>query len=112
MSDYRRPGVYLEERLQTQPTQSGSVSAVGVFVGVAPKGDAFTAVRVDSWSDYVQQFGGFDQVPAKDGTIASNLLSYLPYAVFSYYQNSDRAAYIIRILPSATNAQVRRPRWR
>lgn len=104
MSDYRRPGVYLEEVLQTSPNQTGTANAVAVFAGVAPKGPANVATRVDSWADYAQQFGGFDTVTVTDGTapaVDSTLLSYLPYAVFSYYQNGGRVAYIVRVLPTA-----------
>lgn len=105
MSDYRRPGVYLEEVLQTSPNQQGTANAVAVFAGVAPKGDAGVAVRVDSWADYSQKFGGFDTVSVTDTTTDSTLLSYLPYAVFSYYQNGGRTAYIVRVLPTAAGAQ-------
>jgi hypothetical protein len=105
VSDYRRPGVYLEEVLQTSPNQSGTANAVAVFAGVAPKGDAGVAVRVDSWADYAQKFGGFDTVNVTDGVTDSTLLSYLPYAVFTYYQNGGRTAYIVRVLPTASGAQ-------
>jgi hypothetical protein len=96
--------VYLEEVLQTSPNQTGTANAVAVFAGVAPKGPANVATRVDSWADYAQQFGGFDTVTVTDGTapaVDSTLLSYLPYAVFSYYQNGGRVAYIVRVLPTA-----------
>ena len=105
MSDYRRPGVYLEEVLQTSPTQQGTANAVAVFAGVAPKGDAGVAVRVDSWADYTQKFGGFDPITVSDSGVPSQLVSFLPYAVFSYYQNGGRTAYIVRVLPSASGAQ-------
>lgn len=105
MSDYRRPGVYLEESLQTSPTQGGTAATVAVFAGVAPKGDANVAVRIDSWADYVQKFGGFDTITLTDGTapaVNSTVISYLPYAVFAYYQNGGRGAYVVRVLPTAT----------
>jgi hypothetical protein len=72
---------------------------------VAPKGDAGVAVRVDSWADYSQKFGGFDPVTVTDTGGDSVLQSFLPYAVFSYYQNGGRAAYIVRVLPTATGQQ-------
>jgi hypothetical protein len=62
-------------------------------------------VRVDSWADYAQQFGGFDPVTVTDTGADSTLISFLPYAVFSYYQNGGRTAYIVRVLPSATAAK-------
>lgn len=108
MSDgtYRRPGVYLEERLQQQPTQSGSATAVGVFAGVTPKGPPLEATAVASWSDFVAKFGGFDQVNVTDGGNDSVLVSYLPYAVFNYYQNGGRLAYIVRVIPTTAQGAV------
>ena len=105
MSNYRRPGVYLEEVLQASPNQGGTANAVAVFAGLAPKGPAGVAVRVDSWADYAQQFGGFDPVTVLDASTPSILVSYLPHAVFSYYQNGGRGAYIVRVLPTAVGAQ-------
>lgn len=105
---YLRPGVYLEERLQQSPTQAGSATAVGVFAGVTAKGPIQTAVRVDSWTDFVALFGGFDPATVHDGSSPgtnSTLQSFLPYSVFNYYQNGGRAAYIVRVVPAATNAQ-------
>jgi len=105
VSDYRRPGVYLEEALQTQPTFGGSAVATAAFSGVAPKGPINQATRVDSWSDYVQKFGGFDTITVDDSGTPSNIMSYLPYALFSFYQNGGRTAYIIRAVPASTGAQ-------
>ena len=108
MTDYRRPGVYLEEALSTSPFESANATAVACFVGIASKGNPLTATRVDSWTDFVQKFGGFDGVPWQDTTDQSlngTLLSYLPYAVYSYYQNGGRGAYIVRAMPVGTNAQ-------
>ena len=63
MADYRRPGVYIEEALNTSPFESANATAVACFVGIAAKGNPQQATRVDSWSDFVQKFGGFDGVP-------------------------------------------------
>jgi hypothetical protein len=78
---------------------------VGVFAGVTAKGPILQAVLVSSWSDFVQQFGGFDQAAVTDGSTNSLLMSYLPYAVFSYYQNGGRNAYIVRVVPSSPTHQ-------
>lgn len=108
MPDYRRPGVYIEEALNTSPFESANATAVACFVGLAPKGDPQVATRIDSWSDFVQKFGGFDLVPWQDPvdtTKHGSVLSYLPYAVYSYYQNGGRTAYIVRAMPTGTNSQ-------
>ncbi len=108
MPDYRRPGVYIEEALNTSPFESANATAVACFVGITPKGNPSIATRVDSWSDFVQKFGGFDGVPWQDpvdNTKHGTLVSYLPYAVYSYYQNGGRAAYIVRAIPTGANSQ-------
>jgi hypothetical protein len=56
----------------------------------------------------VQQFGGFDTITVHDGTapgVDSTLMSYLPHAVYNYYQNGGRQCWIVRVCPAATNAR-------
>jgi phage tail sheath protein FI len=183
VADYRRPGVYIEEQLSTSPFESANATAVACFVGVTSKGTPLTAMRVDSWSDFVQKFGGFDLVPwavapvsspgrsitgnttsgsanvagatgmtqgdvgrsvtgtgIAGGTTISSVtnattfvlsanatatgtgvsltlgalstpgsdgavLSYLPYAVYLFYQNGGRGAYVVRAMPAAVEDQ-------
>jgi len=59
---YRRPGVYLEESLLVNPADTASTFTVAVFVGAADQGPLNAPTRVDSWSDYVTAFGGFDPI--------------------------------------------------
>lgn len=101
--NYRRPGVYMEESLLVNSADTASAATVAAFVGVAEKGPFNTPVRVDSWSDYVTLFGGFNPIqPPGTGPVPPKVQSYLPFAVFSYFQSGGRTAYIIRSIPSAT----------
>ena len=59
---YRRPGVYLEESLLISPSDVAGTFTVAAFVGVAPKGPANTPILIESWSDYVTVFGGFELI--------------------------------------------------
>lgn len=59
---YRRPGVYLEESLLISPSDVAGTFTVAAFVGVAGKGPANIPIRVESWSDYVTVFGGFELI--------------------------------------------------
>ena len=95
MSTYRRPGVYLEERLLTGPNDVGSASSVTLFAGSAVRGPSNVPVRCDSWSDYTANFGGFEAPPGVE-------TAYLPYAVYSYFQNGGRVAYVSRAIAAAT----------
>ena len=106
VTTYKRPGVYLEESLLVNPSDvSGSVT-VGAFVGVAGKGQINEPVLVDSWSNYVTLFGGFDPIiPPSADTIKTPVLSYLPYSVYSFFQNGGRYAYIIRSAPTTADAK-------
>ncbi len=177
-SSYRRPGVYLEESLLVNPSDVSSTTTVGCFVGVAQKGQLNEPVLIQSWSDYVTLFGGFDpiQPPTVDpndrtvsalgglsfpnladlkadatvgdghysgvafnagdyvtlgdaskahvtGTAGSSVWaagattgtpdplmvpplvqSYLPYAVYSFFQNGGRFCYIIHSAPTDAGA--------
>lgn len=61
--EFKQPGVYLNESPFTAVnTDLGSATAVGVFVGVANKGPIDSPTRIESWTDFVTIFGGFDRV--------------------------------------------------
>ena len=101
---YRRPGVYLEESLLVNPSEVSGTVTVGAFVGVAGKGQLNEPVLVESWSDFVTQFGSFDVItPPAGAPFTTPVLSYLPFAVFSFFQNGGRFCYIIRSAPTAAN---------
>lgn len=91
--NYRRPGVYLQESVLNGSTDIGSAASVAVFVGAASQGPINEPVQLDSWTDYAATFGGF--TPANGTTI-----SYLPYAVFNYFQNGGATAYAVRSVDS------------
>lgn len=97
---YRRPGVYLEESLLASSGDVSNATSVALFVGAATKGPVDVPTRVETWGDYVTLFGGFETVndPAVTGVRA---LSYLPYAIYSFFQNGGRTAYVTRSVSSA-----------
>lgn len=65
---YRRPGVYLEEsQFNNPPANIGSSQAAAVFVGAAQKGPVGDPVRVESWSDYIALYGGFNRIENASG---------------------------------------------
>jgi hypothetical protein len=91
---YRSPGVYLEESLLVNSGQIANATSVACFVGAAPSGPVGDPVLIQSWSQYVTIFGGFNYVPTANANVSA--LSYLPYSVYSYFQNGGRVAYIVR----------------
>jgi len=101
---YRRPGVYLEESLLVNTADTASTFTVACFVGVAGQGPILSPTRIDSWSDYVSTFGTFDPItPPAPAT--AKVQSYLPFAVYSFFQNGGRTAYIIRAASALVNEQ-------
>lgn len=92
---YARPGVYVEETLsQSNPDTFPSVSAAA-FVGVAAKGP-ITPTRIESWSMFQRIFGGF-----------SGPNQALAHAVFAFYNNGGRNAYIVRATGSGAALATR-----
>jgi hypothetical protein len=99
---YRRPGVYLEESLLVNSADTASTFTVSCFIGAAIQGPLNNPVRVDSWSDYVTMFGNFDPIqPPGSAPVPPKALSYLPFAVYSFFQSGGRTAWIIRAAPTA-----------
>jgi phage tail sheath protein FI len=82
---FERPGVYVREvPSQVQITPSNTATAAA-FVGTALRGPT-TPVLINSWSAYVSTFGPL-----------SNDYE-LGYAVYSYFANGGRDAYVARVI--------------
>lgn len=80
------PGVYIEEIPSGVRTISGVATSIAAFIGWAKKGPIDKAQRILSWQDFERHFGGLDA------------RSYLGYAVYSFYANGGKDAYIIRLV--------------
>lgn len=102
---YRKPGVYLEESLLVNPADVSGAVTVAAFVGAAAQGPINMPVLVESWSQYVTLFGGFNAFAVPDsppGTPQPHVRSYLPYSIYSFFQSGGRSAYVIRAIPSVS----------
>jgi phage tail sheath protein FI len=86
MASFTYPGVYIEELSSGQHTITGVATSIGAFVGWAPQGPVTEATLIESWSDYVAQFGGLDT------------RSWLGYAVNQFFANGGSECYIIRLV--------------
>jgi len=91
--------VYLEESLMVNTSTTTSAFTVACFVGVTEKGPVLDPFRVDAWSDFVSVFGGFSPIQPPD-LADPKALSYLPFAVYSFFQSGGRTAWIIRAVSS------------
>lgn len=93
------PGIFFEESINNdganiQVTQVGAnygqqpvskaPTNVGAFVGTAPRGKVGEAVLITNWTEYVNEFGGFD------------VNSYLAYSVKGFFENGGTKCYVVR----------------
>lgn len=85
MPALKRPGVYAEEVLNLSQAFVQPTSGVAAFVAAHPRGP-ITPTYIESWSEYLQYFGGFGAAT-----------DYLPYALHSFFSNGGRQAWIVRV---------------
>jgi phage tail sheath protein FI len=90
------PGVYVEEIPSGVRTITGVATSVTAFVGAAKRGPVNRAVRVRSFADFEQRFGG----------LVANLE--LGYAVRLFFLNGGNDSWVVRVARSATVAQVQK----
>lgn len=86
MAEFRRPGVFVKE-VPTPPIPPvAAPSALGI-VGFTKKGPADKAVRIESFDDFRDIFGGYTP------------LSLVPLILEKYFNNGGQVAYVVRITP-------------
>lgn len=84
---YSRPGVYITESPFSTNTTVGPVVTPAAFLGTAARGP-MTPTRVDSWNQYKSIYGDL-----------SNSYN-LGYAVYHFFANGGRTAYVTRVAKS------------
>jgi uncharacterized protein len=92
MPSYKRPGVYFEESIAPAEAVTSTSLSAGAFLAANPRGPV-TAQRVTSWTQYLTYFGGF-----------FGINDFLPYAVFEFFSNGGREAYVARVAGSGASA--------
>jgi uncharacterized protein len=83
------PGVYIEELSSGVHTITGVATSIAAFIGWSNQGPVNEAVLVQSWSDFVAQYGGLSNT--------TGLPNYLGYSVNQFFGNGGQQAYIIRL---------------
>jgi len=98
MPTYQNPGVYVTEAaFVAKPKQSNTSRSTAVFFGEASRGPS-TATLVTSWSEYRTLYGELSQT------------SDLGFAVYHYFSNGGKDAYIVRVTSStAASASITVP---
>jgi hypothetical protein len=87
MATYSRPGVYITEGPFSTVTQTGTEVTPTAFLGSAARGPVLPT-RIDSWGQYKTLYG--------DLTNSSDL----GYAVYHFFSNGGRTAYVTRVTHS------------
>jgi len=85
MAQYTAPGVYVSESPFTTSAVTGPTTTAAAFLGTALRGPT-TPVAIESWGAYKSLFG--DISSAYD----------LGYAVYHYFANGGRTAYVCRVV--------------
>lgn len=93
MSSYTRPGVYITEGPFATTVPTGSAIAATAFIGTAARGPV-VPTRVDSWNQYKSIYG--------DLTNGSDL----GYAVYHFFANGGRTAYVTRVVSASDNKAI------
>jgi len=79
------PGVYVEEIPSGVHTITGVPTSITAFVGRAARGDTTDITTINSWADFVRNFGGLDRGYP------------MSYGVRDFYQNGGSQAIIVRL---------------
>jgi len=94
---YDRPGVYVQETLNpVAPTTGLNSDTIGAFIGPNDRGPS-TPTLVSSWSEYVTLFGSWNTTATND----------LPLAVYLFFANGGRQAYVSRVLGASSASGAR-----
>ena len=94
---FERPGVYVQETLNPSQSTTGLNSdTIGAFVGPNDRGP-ITPTLVTSWSDYVTKFGSWNTTASND----------LPLALYMFFANGGRQAYVNRVVGSGAAKATR-----
>jgi hypothetical protein len=93
---YTRPGVYVSEGPFATTVPTGSAVAPTAFIGATSRGPV-TPTRIDSWNQYKTIYG--------DLTNSSDI----GYAVYHFFANGGRTAYVTRVTGADDNKATSDP---
>jgi phage tail sheath protein FI len=93
-SDLEYPGVFVEEVPTGVRTITGVSTSVTAFVGAASRGRSYRVVRINSFAEFEQRFGGL--VASLD----------LGYAVQQFFLNGGTDAWVVRVARQLTAVKI------
>ena len=92
MSNYRTPGVYIEQAPNALGVNAivGDSELVGAFMGIAERGKVGVPYEITSWGMYLSTFALSRPSPFL-------INSELAYAVYGFFQNGGTRCYVMRV---------------
>ena len=94
MTDNLSPGFHVEEQPSQEQAIPAAPASVTAFVGRTCRGPLNQAVKINSYREYTETFGGFWK------------RSPLSYAVDQFFDNGGRDAIIVRIINAGRCASI------
>lgn len=87
MSNYKVPGIYVQDVVSGSQSISQASASVGILIGVTRSGKIGVTQKIGSWTEYVSKYAN-----GLDSPFSAN--SYLPYAVHGFFANGGKELYI------------------
>lgn len=97
MPSYNAPGVYIQDVVSGSQTIDQLSSSIGMLIGVAKSGIVNVAQKIGSWTEYIEKYANGLETPFDAN-------SYLPYAVYGFFQNGGKELYIGNVKKNAQKA--------
>jgi len=92
--DLKYPGGFIKEAPTGVQPITGVPTSITAFIGAASRGRSYRAVRINSFGEFEQRFGGL---------IANCDLG---YAVQQFFLNGGKEAWVVRVARQLTAAKV------
>lgn len=102
MPNYNAPGVYVQDVASGFQSITQSSSSVGIMIGVARSGLVNVAQKIGSWTEFISKYANGLDTPFMEN-------SYLPYAVFGFFNNGGEELYIGNVKKNADKATLTSP---
>lgn len=99
MPSYNAPGVYVQDITSGSQSISRASSSVGIMIGVARSGLINVAQKIGSWTEFIDKYANGLDTPFLEN-------SYLPYAVYGFFNNGGKELYIGNVRKTANKATV------
>lgn len=99
MSNYNAPDVYIKDVVKGSQSVSQLSSSVGILIGVTRSGVVNKAQKIGSWTEFLFKYANGLDTPFMEN-------SYLPYAVYGFFNNGGKELYIGSVKKEANKATV------